>query len=105
MWIAALGRAGADPLVGRKLPGVLDEAGFRVRVELLDRLARPSPERFALLAGLPLSPEEDTRRRQAEAADAAVRTSKRCAAEPPDAACIAHLPIFLITAEKPPLTR
>jgi len=38
LWLAALRRAGADPLTGRKLPGWLSGAGFDVRADLLDHL-------------------------------------------------------------------
>ena len=39
IWLSALERCGADPGIGRKLPGLLQQAGFTVRVDLLDRLA------------------------------------------------------------------
>jgi hypothetical protein len=35
MWRAALTRAGADPRVGRKLPGALRAAGLEVTIDLL----------------------------------------------------------------------
>lgn len=43
LWIAALRQAGADPTVGRKLPGLLAKHGFTVKVELLNRLSPPAP--------------------------------------------------------------
>ena len=91
LWLAGLGRAGADPCVGRKLPAMLAAAGFHVRVDLLDRLLPPSPLRFELLAGLPLSDEEHTQRRRAEQSDARLD----------DSAKVVHLPMFLIVAEVP----
>jgi SAM-dependent methyltransferase len=88
IWLAALGRAGADPRVGRKLPGLLAEAGFDARVDLLDRLESPSPARFDLLAGLPLAEHERKSLQQARRADAACPPSRRTV----------HLPTLLITA-------
>jgi SAM-dependent methyltransferase len=61
VWIAALERAGADPFVGRKLPGVLSREGFEVRVETTSEIQPPAPARFGLLRGLPLTPEENVR--------------------------------------------
>ena len=89
LWLAALRRAGADPCVGRKLPGVLAAAGFKVHVDLLDRLLPPSPLRFELLAGLPLDEEETQRLRRAEQRDALLDDSSR----------VVHLPMFVILAE------
>ena len=89
IWLAALSRAGADPQMGRKLPGLLAAAGFEVRVDLLDRLGPPSRTRFDLLRGLPLSPQEQETLRRIEDSEAA-RT---------DPGLVVHLPMFLITAE------
>ena len=91
LWLAALSRAGADPCVGRKLPGILTAAGFAVHVELLDRLLPPSRVRFDLLGGLPLSDAENARRRRAEQSDAGLDDSLR----------VVHLPMFSILAEIP----
>jgi SAM-dependent methyltransferase len=90
LWLAALARAGADPLIGRKLPGLAAAAGLRVRVDLLERLERPSPARFDLLRGLPLTEAEQGALRRIEAADAACADCDR----------VVHLPMFLVTAEK-----
>ena len=89
LWLAGLARAGADPCVGRKLPGILAAAGFHVHVDLLDRLMPPSPLRFDLLGGLPLNDDEDRRLQQAVQADALLTDSSRAV----------HLPMFLILAE------
>lgn len=91
LWIAALQRAGADPLIGRKLPGRLEACGFHVRVDLLPQLVLPDSARFDFLRGLPLTPQEQTHLAQAQAADAAASGWAR----------VAHLPFFLITAAKP----
>ena len=88
LWLAALQRAGADPQVGRKLPGLLAAAGFRVEVDLLDRLESPAAARWQLLGGLPLTADEQQTLTQIEQADAAA------------AHRVAHLPLFLLTAEK-----
>jgi SAM-dependent methyltransferase len=90
IWREALVRAGADPLVGRKLPVLLDRPGWTVHVELLDRLRPPSPVRFELLRGLPLTDEERAEVDRIEAADAACGDRMR----------VVHLPMFLVVAEK-----
>jgi SAM-dependent methyltransferase len=88
LWIAGLVRAGADPLVGRKLPSLLAAAGFEVRVDLPDQLLPPSSLRFDLLRGLPLSEEERASLERVEQADAALGPSPR----------VAHLPMFFVMA-------
>lgn len=92
LWMAGLARAGADPLVGRKLPGLLAGHGFDVRVELMNELTPPVPQRFALLRGLPLKRKE---RRQAKAVE---RSAKRLT-EPWQQ--VVHLPFMLVTARLP----
>ena len=66
VWISALKRAGADPLVGRKLPGALAREGFDVRVETTSAIQPPATARFGLLRGLPLTPEEEGRVKEFE---------------------------------------
>jgi len=90
IWLAALERAGADPCIGRKLPGLLAEVGLNVHVELLDRLVSPTAERFEFLRGLPMSDTHREALDRIQAADAARGGSFR----------VAHLPMFLVTAEK-----
>ena len=90
LWISALKRAEADPMVGRKLPFLLSKAGFRLRTELLPRLYPPSPERFAFLSELDLTYYE---REQLEYASRASR-------ELSDTDQVSHLPYFLIIAER-----
>lgn len=92
LWMAGLERAGADPLVGRKLPGLLAGHGFEVRVELMNELTSPVPQRFDLLRGLPLKRRE---RRQAKAIE---RSAKRLT-EPWQQ--VVHLPFMLVTARLP----
>jgi hypothetical protein len=92
IWQAALSRAGADPLIGRRLPGLLTQQGFQVRVQLLDELQPPSSTRVAFLRGLPLTEEETA------ALDQIEQESARHSAHWQQ---IAHLPFFLLAAEKP----
>lgn len=92
LWLAGLARAGADPLVGRKLPGLLAGLGFTVQVELMNELTPPVPQRFDLLAGLPLKRKE---RRQAKA----VQRSAKHLTEPWQQ--VVHLPFMLVTARLP----
>ncbi len=95
LWRTALRRAGADPDVGRRLPGELAARGLAVHVELLDRLLPPDPARFDLLRGLPLTEDERTRLAHIEAISAA-----KWASTSHPWAEVAHLPFFLISAEK-----
>jgi SAM-dependent methyltransferase len=89
LWITGLARAGADPLVGRKLPGLLAGHGFDVRVELMNELTPPATQRFDLLRGLPLKRKE---RKQAKAIE---RGAKRLS-DPWQQ--VVHLPFMLVTA-------
>ncbi len=90
LWVDALRRAGADPLVGRKLPGLLAGHGFQVQVELMSKLTAPAPQRFDLLRGLPLTGYErkqvDALKHRAGKLDAPWQQ-------------VVHLPFMLVTAE------
>lgn len=88
LWQAGLRRAGAEPEIGRRLPRMLVECGFNVRVDLMDRLTPPSPLRFDLLRGLPLTVTESQQLDEIVTADA------ECA----NASKVVHLPVFLVTA-------
>jgi SAM-dependent methyltransferase len=88
VWLAALARAGADPLVGRKLPRQLEARDFQVRVELLPELRPADPARFDFLRGLPLTPAEGAALEAAAAADEHRTGWER----------LAHLPILLVRA-------
>jgi SAM-dependent methyltransferase len=90
IWLAALARAGADPLIGRRLPGILDAAGFAVTVRFLDQLEAPLPRRLDFLRGLPLTGAESQQ----------LQAAQRAAAGASGWATIAHLPFFLITARR-----
>lgn len=93
LWLAALRRAGANPLVARQLPALLAAQGLHLRVDLVPELLPPAPERFALLRGLPLTPTERFRLSQRE------YHAARLAASP--WAQLAHLPLLCITASLP----
>lgn len=58
IWLDALERAGADPLIGRRLPGLCESAGLRPWVELAHLPARADADALSLLEGLPLTPGE-----------------------------------------------
>ena len=90
LWIQALHRAGADPVIGRKLPAMLAAAGWMIRVELLPRLMTPRASRFDLLDELPLT--EDERR--------AVSEIRAISEEIGAARQVAHLPYFLVIADR-----
>lgn len=58
LWLSGLSRAGADPQVGRKLPGVCEAAGLKVWVELVHLPQPAHPEAVRLLDDLPLTTSE-----------------------------------------------
>ena len=88
VWISALRRAGAEPLTGRILPGLLEAKGFHVRVFLFDRLEMAGVERIELLKDLPLTAGKHTK-----LGDASASVSTKQGWEQ-----LAHLPYFLIAA-------
>lgn len=88
IWASGLRRAGADPCVGRKLPAFLSHVGFRVHVDLPDRLTPPSRLRFRMVEGLPLLPEERETLEKAEKSDADLGDAPR----------VVHLPVFFLLA-------
>jgi SAM-dependent methyltransferase len=92
LWLSALKRAGADPLIGRALPGLLAAYGFTVNVGLFESLYAPAMARFDFLRDLPLIAAEALALETVET-EALTRQSPW--------AQIAHLPFFLVTALKP----
>ncbi len=80
LWLAGLARAGADPLIGRRLPDQLRALGLRVSVDLLNQLQPPAPERLDFLRDLPLSADE------------------RALLDHTPPATLAHLPVFIVFA-------
>lgn len=91
IWISALSRSGADPLIGRKLPSLLKSVGFKIQTGLIPELLPPSPVRFQFLRGLHLTPEEYKSLETIEYID------KKLSRE---ATQVVHLPFFLVTAIK-----
>lgn len=90
LWISALIRAGADPYIGRKLPGILKPPDWSVETGLLDRVMPPSPLRYAILEELPLTEEEKVALTKIKVADAALDDSAR----------VVHLPMFIVIGER-----
>jgi SAM-dependent methyltransferase len=91
IWIDALTRAGGDPYIGRRMPSLLEQNGFRSRIELLPRLIPPTIERFDFLEELPLTREERSK----------VKATREQSRNFSGAQQISHLPYFLIIAERP----
>lgn len=91
VWMAALTRAGADPLVGRKLPGVLSRVGFDVRVETTSGIQPPAQTRLEILRGLPLTPEEARKVNEGE---------KRASGLFSKWESLVHLPFVLVVGTK-----
>ena len=89
LWMAALERAGADPLIGRKLPAALAHLGFEVKVELFNEMTPPVGARFDLLRGLPLTGYEQ------KLLDRTEFQAQRLSGPWQQ---VAHLPFVLITA-------
>ena len=92
LWCAGLTRAGADPSVGRKLPGLLEELGLRVRVELVQELLPAAAARTDYLRDLPLTAAEKCELQRIES----LLTGHHSPWE-----SLAHLPLFAIMAVKP----
>lgn len=92
LWIRVLARAGADPLVARKLPGLLSAQGFEVQVALFDTLFPPDPDRFLFLYDLPMTEAEH---QQLDTLHRLAHTHTGVWDQ------VAHLPFFLIRATKP----
>ena len=92
LWIAGLSQAGADPLVGRKLPGLCEAAGFQVWVELAHIPQPAQAEALSLLDDLPLT---DNQRQIAQNVRGYIQSADG------DWAVFLHVPYFLIVATKP----
>jgi SAM-dependent methyltransferase len=88
IWMAALQRAGADPRIGRKLPGLFEAAGLRVETRFPDRYEAAQPARLDLLSELPLTASQQQSLDQV----------KKCLAETRTA--IAYLPLWMVLGEK-----
>lgn len=91
LWLAALKRAGAEPMIGRRLPDLLARRGFQVRVDLLETIQQTSGERYDFLREVPMTETELAQLEMAERASHGLEGWRQ----------LAHLPLFLITADKP----
>ena len=91
LWCKGLSRAGADPSIGRKLPGLLAARGFDVQIHLFDTLYAPHPSRLDFLQDLPFT-EEERRQLDQITFEVSLRTHPWSQ--------VAHLPFFLTTAVK-----
>ena len=92
VWLESLTAAGADPCVGRKLPGAFETAGLRVFVELQNIPAPASAEDARLLFGLPLT---DMQRTHAEEVARALSAASGAWQS------LLHVPYFLVIGHKP----
>jgi len=92
IWIQVLERAGADPFLGRRLPGLLENRGFEIGVHFPERLEPPSPARWNLLRTLAPTPGEEKEIGRLEERERSLSSEK---------APVIYLPFFFITAEKP----
>jgi len=91
LWISGLSQAGADPLVGRKLPGLCEAAGFQVWVELAHIPQPAQAQALSLLDDLPIT---DKQRQIAENVRGYIQSANG------DWAVFLHVPYFLIVATK-----
>ncbi|MFQ6131804.1 MAG: class I SAM-dependent methyltransferase [Armatimonadota bacterium] len=92
LWLRGLRQAGANPEIGRALPGTCEAAGLDTWVELQPIPQPATPEAVHLLADLSLSDEDAARLRRVEEAIAA-RTGKW--------SVFVHVPYVLVVATKP----
>lgn len=90
IWMTALRRAGADPCIGRKLPGLFSAAGLRVETRFPDRYELAHSARLDLLAELALTEDEQQH---------VERIRARLSVEPETG--VAHLPLWMVLGEKP----
>ena len=90
LWIRGLRTAGADPEIGRKVPGLLAERGLAPTVEVFAQVGPAGRDRFAMLRGLPLAAEDAVRL----ATIAAMPQGKPWE-------LFVWMPIFGVTARKP----
>ena len=91
LWISGLSQAGADPLVGRKLPGLCEAAGFQVWVELVHIPQAAQAEALSLLDDLPLT---DNQRQIAQNVRGYIERANG------DWAVFLHVPYFLTVATR-----
>jgi len=92
LWFAGLLAAGADPEVGRKLPGACEAAGLDTWVELSHLPSAAEPQAVLLLEDLPL-----TNQQHEEVRSLAEAVSERSGRWSP----FVHVPYFLVVGSKP----
>lgn len=92
LWIQGLSQAGADPLVGRKLPGACESVGLSTWVELAHIPQPAQAEALELLYDLPLTV------RQRKIVENAAQGTEAAAGQ---WSLFLHVPYFLIVATKP----
>lgn len=91
LWLNALSRSGAEPLVGRRLPELCERAGLDVWVELAHIPQAAEAEAIDLLEGLDLTDDER---------HLVVDIRQRVASTPEAWSPFLHVPYFLVVAEK-----
>jgi SAM-dependent methyltransferase len=91
LWIQGLSEAGADPFVGRKLPGACEAAGLRTWVELAHIPQPAEAAALKLLDGLPLT---------AQQCQIAANVARAIEQAPGQWSFFLHVPYFLIVATK-----
>jgi SAM-dependent methyltransferase len=91
VWLRALAEAGADPLAGRKLPGLCEAAGLEAWVELQAVPQPATAEALGLLRELALTREE---RERVEGVEERIG-SRQCTWE-----AFVHVPYMLVVATK-----
>jgi len=92
LWISGLSQAGADPLIGRKLPRMCEAAGFQVWVELVHIPQPAQADALSLLDDFPLT---DNQREIAQNVQDYVANAEG------QWPIFLHVPYFLIVATKP----
>lgn len=95
LWLQGLTAAGADPRIGRKLPGACEAAGLDTWVELAHIPQPAEVEAVRLLYDLPLDNGQLQRARA---------IADRIAAKRTQWSVFIHVPYFLIVATKPQQT-
>ena len=91
LWMNALSRCGAEPLVGRRLPELCERAGLDVWVELAHIPQTAEAEAVGLLEGLELTDDER---------DRVAAAGQRIGSMPGTRSPFLHVPYFLVVAEK-----
>ncbi len=91
VWLDALARSGAEPRIGRKLPGICEATGLDVWVELAHIPQVAEAEAVGLLEGLDLTPSERQSVTDAHSSIASTRHTW---------AVFLHVPYFLVVGQR-----